>query len=218
MMKKMIKAILAAVMCSVSKVYTYSLSRRFRGTRDILYTLWIRNFIGEVGEKSSFKYPLRLQGGGNKRIQIGSRTCFQAYCILGSWEKHGDNEHYEPEILIGNDCNFGEFCHISAINKITIGNGLLTGRFVYIGDNAHGGLSEEESTIPPVKRCLKSKGEIRIGNNVWVGDKATILGGVLIGDNVIIAANSVVTKNVPSNCIVAGAPAKIIKELRKYDE
>ena len=63
------------------------------------------------------------------------------------------------------------------------------------------------------KYTTQSKGEVEIGNNVWIGDKATILAGVVIGDNVIVAANSVVTKSVPSNTIVAGSPAKIIKQL-----
>ncbi len=50
-------------------------------------------------------------------------------------------------------------------------------------------------------------------NNVWIGDKATITKGVTIGDNVIIAANAVVNKDVPSNVIVGGIPAKVIKKL-----
>lgn len=53
---------------------------------------------------------------------------------------------------------------------------------------------------------------IRIGNNVWIGSRATILKGVTIGDGSIVAANSVVTKNVPSGCVVAGNPAKVVGE------
>ena len=196
-----------------SHVYTYRLSQWLSGKRNLLYTLWIRNFLGEVGEKCSFSYPLRLQGGGSRRIRIGDRTSIKAYSILGCWEHYGKDEHYEPEIIIGNDCNIGEFCHITAINKITIGDGLLTGRFVYIGDNAHGGLSWEEADTPPVKRHLKSKGGIMIGRNVWIGDKVTILGGVTIGDNVIIGAASIVTHDIPSNSIAGGTPARVIKSL-----
>ena len=83
-----------------------------------------------------------------------------------------------------------------------------------IGDNAHGGLSWEESMIPPIRRQLVSKGEIKIGENVWICDKVTILGGVTIGDNVIIGADSIVTHDIPSNSIAAGIPAKIIKQLK----
>ena len=53
---------------------------------------------------------------------------------------------------------------------------------------------------------------IYIGRNVWIGEYSRICKGVTIGDNSIVAANSVVTKNVPANCIVAGNPAKIVKK------
>ena len=52
---------------------------------------------------------------------------------------------------------------------------------------------------------------VKIGKNVWIGQKSRICKGVEIGDNSIVAANSVVTKSVPANCIVAGNPAKIVK-------
>ena len=191
------------------------MSQWLKNKRDVFYTFWIRNFLGEVGENSSFHYPLRLQGGGSQRIRIGERTSIQAYSVLGAWERYGQDEHYEPEIIIGNNCNIGEFCHITAINKITIGDGLLTGRFVYIGDNAHGGLSWEEADTPPAKRHLKSKGEIRIGHNVWIGDKVSIFGGVTIGDNVIIGAGSIVTHDIPSNSMAVGAPAKVMKQIQE---
>lgn len=211
-MKKIVLFVLAAIMKVVNKVYPYGLNQRIIGYIDTLYTLWIRNSLGEVGDKTLFKKPICLQGGGNRNIRIGSRNTFQENCILGCWAHHG-NEYYDPEIVIGNNCNFGEYCHITAINRITIGDGLLTGRFVYIGDNAHGGLSREESVIPPIKRKLISKGDISIGNNVWIGDKVTILGGVNIGDNVIIGANSVVLHDVPSNSVAVGAPAIIVKSI-----
>ncbi len=212
-MKTILKYLLAKLVCLWSHIYTYGRSQWLIRKKNQLYTIWIRNFIGEVGEMSYFQYPVRLQGGGQKRIRIGSRTSILAYSILGCWVRYGKDEQYEPEIIIGNDCNIGEFCHITAINKITIGDGLLTGRFVYIGDNAHGGLSWEEANIPPAKRHLTSKGEIMIGRNVWIGDKVTILGGVTIGDNVIIGAGSIVTHDIPSNSMAAGAPAKIVKQI-----
>ncbi len=199
-------------MSMVSKLYPYSFILFFCAIRDVMYTMWIRNFIGHFGGNSRIHYPCSLQGGGQKRITIGDNTMIQSRCILGCWEKYGD-QRFAPTITIGSYCNIGEFSHITACNRISIGDGLLTGRFVYIGDNSHGGLSEEESCIPPIDRKLQSKGEIIIGNNVWIGDKVTILGGVHIGDNVIIGANSVVTHDVPSNCVAVGNPVKIIKSL-----
>ena len=212
-MKHLFKSLLTLLMRLWSHIYTYRLSQWLIGKRNMLYTLWIRNFLGRVGKQTSFQYPLRLEGGGSQMIRIGAKTVIGSHSVLGSWVRYGKDEHYKPEIIIGNDCHIGEFCHITAINKITIGDGLLTGRFVYIGDNAHGGLSWEEADIPPAKRHLKSKGEIVIGRNVWICDKVAILGGVTIGDNVIIGAGSIVTHDIPSNSMAAGMPAKVVRQL-----
>lgn len=211
-MKYIIKKIFVCLIWIASRLYPYSLIERLRGYRDVLYTMWIGHFIGKVGKYTIIAKPCSLQGDGQRNIIIGDNTSIQSHSILGCWEQYGE-QRFTPSITIGHHCSIGEYNHITACNKITIGDGLLTGRYVYIGDNAHGGLSEEEASVPPIERKLQSKGEVSIGNNVWVGDKATILAGVHIGDNVIVAANAVVTRDMPSNCIVAGVPAKVIKRL-----
>ena len=198
----------------ISRLYTYKLGQRLSGYRNVLYTAWLRHYIGRIGDNSMIAYPCSMQGGGSRRISIGDHTCIKSHCILGCWEEYND-QAFSPSIVIGNNCCIGEYNHITACNKITVGDGLLSGRFVYIGDNTHGGFSWKEADIPPAMRTLQSKGEVIIGKNVWLGDKVTILGGVTIGDNVIIGANSVVTRDIPSNCIAAGGPAKIIKQLDK---
>ena len=68
--------------------------------------------------------------------------------------------------------------------------------------------------MSPIKRDIVSKGAVIIGKNVWVGDKVSIMPNVRIGDGAIIAANSVVTKDVPPYSIVGGNPAKVIKEIK----
>ena len=194
----------------VAKIYPYSQSERLREYQDILYTMWLSSFIGHIGKHSRFSKPCSLQGYGQRNILIGDYTVIQGNCILGCWEKYG-NQSFTPSLTIGSHCRIGEYNHITACNKVIIGDGLLTGRFVYIGDNSHGGLSAKEALISPAERELHSKGEVVIGKNVWIGDKATILPNVHIGDNVIVAASAVVTKNIPNDCIVAGIPAKVVK-------
>lgn len=89
-------------------------------------------------------------------------------------------------------------CH----EEIEIGENVAISHDVTIMDSdAHEGLWEGYEKTKPIK----------IGNHVWIGTRVTILKGVTIGDNAIIAAGSVVTKNVPNNTIVAGVPAKVIK-------
>ena len=213
-MKKIIKRLFFGLMWGWSKVFSYKLSQTLRKQRDVIYTSWIRSSFADLPLDSLIAYPCCLQGGGNKRIKIGNRTCVGKHSVFDCWVKYGPHQ-FNPEITIGDDCSIGEYFHVSAINSVTIGNGLLTGRFVYIGDNAHGGLSWEEAEVAPINRPVQSKGAVSVGNHVWIGDKATILGGVTIGDNVIIGANSVVTHDVPSHCMVAGAPAKIVRQLKE---
>ena len=199
-------------MSFMSKLYPYGLSQLIIHNRDVLYTYWIRNFLGRLGNNSLIEKPCRLSGGGRQFITIGNNVHIQSNCILGCWTEYG-NQRFSPSITIGDHCDIGEYNHISSCNKVIIGDGLLTGRYVYIGDNSHGELCVEESLVPPVERELCSKGEVVIGNNVWIGDKATVLAGVHLGDNVIVAANAVVTKSFPSNCLVGGIPAKVLKQL-----
>lgn len=199
-------------MSLLSVMIPYSFCQRLGIYMDAMYSKWIRHYLGHLGRNSVIGRSCRLWGGGQKHIRIGDDTIIQRHTILGCWTSYHE-QAFSPSITIGNHCNIGEYCHITAINKIVIGDGLLTGRFVLISDNSHGGLSKEEAPVPPASRKLVSKDEVIIGNNVWIGDKATILAGVHVGDNAIIAANAVVTEDVPANCIVAGVPAKIIKRL-----
>jgi len=67
--------------------------------------------------------------------------------------------------------------------------------------------------IIPAFRPMISKGPTIIGDRVWIGDKATILPGVTIGESCIVAANTVVTKDIPPFSLVAGNPARIIKQI-----
>lgn len=62
------------------------------------------------------------------------------------------------------------------------------------------------------------RGGVKIGNNVFIGIKSTILKGVHVGNNVIIGANSLVNKDVPDNCVVAGNPARVVMSLEQYYE
>lgn len=148
---------------------------------------------------------------GPQFFKIGEGTNFGKQVVLTAWDRYLDN-YYTPEVIIGKNCNFSDFLHLTCANKILIGNNVLTGRWVTISDNGHGTTDYETLQCPPSKRKLSIKGPVIIGNNVWIGDKATILSGVTIGDGAVIAANAVVTKDVPPFSVAGGNPAKIIKQ------
>ncbi len=180
--------------------------------RDAVYSVWLSLELGK-SEAVCFVYPVKLIGA--RGITIGKGSRFGRFCILSTWGdtprggvKRGSGE---PKLKIGKNCNLGEYNHLTALKGIEIGDNLLTGRWVTITDNSHGLTDKASLMQPPLERELVSKGPVKIGNNVWIGDKATILSGVTIGDGAVIAANSVVTKDVPACCVCAGNPAKIIK-------
>ena len=149
---------------------------------------------------------------GEKYISIDQGTIISKNVILTAWDKY-EEQKFMPTISIGKNCFIGENAHITACSKIIIGNNVLTGRYVFISDNSHGNSSLEEINIPPIKRKLHIKGPVVIEDNVWIGERVCILSGVHIGKGAIIAANAVVTHNVPAGCIVGGIPAKLIKKI-----
>lgn len=158
---------------------------------------------------------------GPEYISIGEGSTFGPDLFLTAWDKYvtdSGSQVFEPEIKIGKNCHFGAYNHISATDRIEIGDGCLTGKWVTICDNSHGATDYEALQIPPSNRKLISKGSIIIGKNVWIGDKVTILPDVIIGEGVVIGANTVVTKSLPSYSIVVGNPAKIIERNKNKDE
>ena len=177
----------------------------------------------KTGESVKFGVVSKLIG--TKYISIGKNTSFGDFLFLTAWSQYRylcDSDikiqQLTPNISIGDNCNFGAFNHITSINKIIIGDNCLTGKWVTITDNSHGTLSAKEMEVAPLLRPVSSKGPVVIGKNVWIGDKATILPAVNIGDGAIIAANAVVTKDVPPYAVVGGNPAKVIKIITNYNE
>lgn len=147
---------------------------------------------------------------GADHIAIGDHTIFQKELFLTAVVNYNE-QNFNPQLVIGSNCNFGAYNHITCINKIVIGNYCLTGKWVTISDNSHGCTDKEYLMQHPDSREVISKGPVIIGNNVWIGDKATILPSVTIGDGAVIGAGSVVTKDVPAYCVVGGNPARVIK-------
>ena len=178
---------------------------------DHLYSPIVTNSLKYIGKNSFIRYKMRLLKGA-KYITVGNNSHFGVQAELTAWDAFGD-DRFTPSIEIGDNVSIGSYCHITAINRIVIGNGVLTGRWVTITDNSHGKTDYISLQEPPIERKIYSKGPVIIGKNVWIGDKATLLPGVTIGDGAVIGANAVVSKDVPPFCVVAGNPA-MIKAIR----
>ena len=143
------------------------------------------------------RFPFTFYSGG--KISMGKKS------IIGKNSKI----KAKGQVIIGDGFCLNNYSRIVAFQRIQIGNNVIIANFVSILDHDH------DYCIADGKMIFDGYNSkpIEIGNNVWIGDKVTICKGVLIGDNVIIGANSVVTKDIPSNYIAAGVPAKLIKRI-----
>jgi acetyltransferase-like isoleucine patch superfamily enzyme len=121
---------------------------------------------------------------------------------IGVWGHEPD----EGEIIIGDYVLISPGCRISACDSVVIEDSVMMANGVYIADSDWHGIYDRASRP-------KDKNPVLIKENAWLGDRCTVLKGVTVGVNSIVAANAVVTKDVPDNVIVAGNPAKVVKEL-----
>ncbi len=108
-------------------------------------------------------------------------------------------------ITVGRDVFINACCHFQDHGGVTIGDGCQIGHNVVFATLNHGLSPEDRQNTYPAP--------IVLGRNVWVGSNATILQGVTIGDNAVIAAGAVVTKDVEPATIVGGVPAKVIRRI-----
>lgn len=177
------------------------------------YTQKYKREFKTFGAHSIMGKPDLLQG--LDCVSVGEGCSIKENVSIRCYAKYTYNNQSQianPEIVIGNGVGVGAMSNISCVNKIVIGDGVRMGRMVFITDNSHG----VNSTIgdlqrPIMERPIVSKGPVIIGKNVWIGERACIMPNVSIGDGAIVAANAVVTKDVPAYSVVGGCPAKVIK-------
>lgn len=128
---------------------------------------------------------------------------------LGERCRLGQGVHFDTadvgEITLGDRVRINAGGVIVATRRVSIGDDTLIGEYVSIRDADHG-----TAIGAPIRSQSLVEAEIRIGRDVWIGRGCCILKGVCIGDGAVVGANSVVTCDVPSNSVYAGAPARLI--------
>ena len=125
-----------------------------------------------------------------------------------SWLGHGCKVRaHEGEVSIGAKTVLGQECTISCYQHVSIGRECIVADRAMMIDFDHGMVEVER----PIREQGIYKRDVRVGNNVWIGYGACILRGVRVGNNAVIGTNSVVTREVPSDAVVGGVPAKLIR-------
>lgn len=197
---------------NVFKIHKFYLKKK----RQMLSSLKIRvlrsraTFVGE-SQACSPEATIWLFGGSTKEDVI-IHEHVDMYGKLVSY-RHG-------KVIMGPWSKIGPGTVIDCVNKVEIGKDTAIANNVLIIDN------NTHPLCPADRRYMRhtphgsderqpwhsANAPIIIGENVWIGSNVRICKGVTIGDNAIIAANSVLTKSVPANAVAAGNPAKIVKE------
>lgn len=168
--------------------------------------------VAIIGENVSVYYKAFLTAPTPEQIQIGNNSE-----IAGTFACKGNGR-----ITLGKNSWVGAGTVIGSVEEISIGDYAIISTEVHIYDN------NNHPTDPALRQKMCESGfhselwgwqhadakRIKIGDRVWIGERSTILKGVTIGNDSIVAAGSVVTHDVPSNSIAAGNPAKIVKQIK----
>lgn len=194
--------------------------RSIRFLRGCFLKLWVKESKGVlfVGGNCRIKHCHKISLG--KLVSIGNNVEINALCKVGVTIGNNvtilDNTIIEctgvirslgEGLIIGDNVGISQNCFIQVRGLVQIGSNVMLGPGISIFSENHG---TSDLNTPMINQA-----EIRIGvkieNNVWVGANSTILDGVIVGEGAIVAAGSLVNKNVPAFAVVGGVPSKIIK-------
>ena len=159
------------------------------------------------GKHSRIIKPMRIYG--KRRIVIGDHVTILNQARIETIRCWGDRE-LNGRLTIGDNTSIEQCCHIIAAGDVSIARDCVLSAFVYISDCSHG--------YGPEQKIMNTDLDVKpvsIGDHCFIGIGSCILPGSHIGNNAVIGANSVVTGDIPENCMAAGSPARIIKRFNK---
>lgn len=156
------------------------------------------------GNNVTIENNVTIDGYAKNKLVFGNNVKIGAFSLV-TCTSHLSK--YGVGITIGDNSAFGRFTEFGASGGIEIGNDVIAGSYISFHSENHN-FSDTSKVIR--EQGVTSKG-IQIGNNVWIGAKATFLDGSKIGNNCVVAAGSVVNQEFPNNVLIGGIPAKIIK-------
>ena len=178
---------------------------RIRDFLSILFYRLLGGAFGSMGKGVRIIRPLRLFGARYCHFEDGAVLQFGAYVAALK-------QHDEPPVFkVGARTMIGNHAHIVATRRVEFGRSVLAADRLFVADNRH---TYEDPRIPVRDQGLTQLAEVFIGDGSWIGENVCI-SGASVGAHCVIAANSVVTRDIPDACVAAGAPARVI---RRYCE
>ena len=164
--------------------------------------------FGALGRGSLIAFPPTALYG-ERWMRIGEDTLFGPWVTLTAGYSPDQPDVPDPAIVVGDRCVIGARSGIIAHHRIEIGDDVWMGEDVFVTDANHG----YEQLAEPIGRQLADAEPVSIGDQSWLGHGAIVLAGTRIGRHVVVAAGSIVVDDVPDHCVVAGAPARVVRRL-----
>ena len=158
-----------------------------------------------IGSKVKIHSGVEIDALARKKVIINDNVIIGDDSII---KCTGSIQHVGEEIEIGARTSFGNNCFFGCAGGVNIGEDVIVGQYVRFHSENH----RYENKNELIRNQGVTHRGIKIGNNCWVGSGVVFLDGVEIGNGCVVAANAVVTKKFPDNCVIAGMPAKIIKK------
>lgn len=169
-----------------------------RDARPRWYVRLLAPLYQHRGRGSKIYWSVRMDTPPYRRFWLGRRSVVESFCCINN--AVGD-------VIIGDHTRIGIHCTI--IGPVCIGSHVNLAQGITVTALNH---NFEDITQRIDQQGITTK-PIVIGDDVWIGANSVILPGVTLGSHVIVAAGAVVTKDIPDNCVVAGVPARVIKQL-----
>lgn len=160
----------------------------------------------KFGKNVTIEKHTIIDGYASQKLEFGHCSRIGAYSLI-TCTSHLSK--YGKGIKIGSNSAIGQFSEFGAAGEIVIGNDVIMGSYISFHSENH---NYSDTSKPIREQGVTNKG-IVLGNNIWVGAKVTFLDGSIIGDNCVIAAGAVVNGVFPSNVVIGGVPAKILKNI-----
>ena len=211
-MKKLISFLVNIISYPLAFIFNAKISVTINAFVDYIYSKIVASRLQGAKNLRIYGRPVMITGG--KHIFAGDNVEICRLARIDAITYYPNTEQrFEPVLKLANNVVVQVSCHIGCINRVEIGEYTTMGARTYITDHTHGTVEPSDLKLPPRHRKLYSKGPVKIGKYVAIGEGCIILPGVTIGDHSVIGANAVVTRDVPPYSVVAGNPAKVIKQV-----
>jgi acetyltransferase-like isoleucine patch superfamily enzyme len=176
---------------------------RLASLRNRAYTAAVRPRFAAWGRRSRIEPSAKLLSPG--LVHVGDHVHICEHAWLNAKDDRGDGA---PTLRIGDHAYIGRFVQINAWRSVTLERHVLIADRVFISDCGH---QFSDPTMPIRMQPDPFLGPVLLKEGCWIGTGAVILPGVTVGRNAVVAANAVVSRDVPDRAVVGGVPARLIR-------